>query len=345
MPAHITYSVDAWLPIRTTIFDDEQCAEVVDSGIGLFLGELPQTLPVVFSEIAEVTISIEEPPKDIAAYVARASSIHAPPLFRCARVGAKVTVERRSVEVPESDRDLNALVHQADAAYYLGRALDLALDLSELSNPGTIWAVEGAVVVDGKILAQIGEKAFISEFHPKAESPSSWPPVSSFSLSSVVTWASSIGMLKAPLAVSRLQRALAAYTNIVGLTSRNEGEVLFRAMQGLEAFYCDGVGDLRRQLAEKSKLWLGSSNATANIVGQLYDLRSQYVHGAAKLQYLHDVADPWEHDEKAMTRLSSGSGFAARLLVASLQRCIADEVIELEWSFSFTTGRNKNGDG
>jgi hypothetical protein len=299
---------------------------------------------MVFSEIAAVTVALHEPPHEIASYIARASSIHAPPLFQCVQVAATVTVKRRSHEIASGDPGLDKLIDSSDAAYYLGRAIDVALDLSELANPGCIWTVQGAVVVQDKILEQTSEKVFVSEFHPGAQFSSSWPPVTSLPLSAVIRWAKSIGMLNTPLAATRLQRTLAAYTNLVGLGLRNEGESLFRAMQGLEAFYCDGVGDLRRQLSEKSQLWLGPSNTTSNIVGQLYDLRSQYVHGAARLQYRHDLADPWEHDEKTMLRLSSGTGFATRLLVASLQKCIRDELADLAWSFSVHTEPHKCDD-
>ncbi len=341
IPGFVTQTVDAWLPVRTTVFDAEDCARIVDTGIKAFLIELPQALPILFNEIADVTISVEEPPATIASYFIRLSSIVTLPLFRYVRVTAKVTFEPSPiVSVNEPDPSLKELAALAEPAYYLGRALDLALDLSELSSPGCVWTAKGVVVIDGNILESITEKVCISEFNPRDESTNAWPPVGSLSLTSTVRWARSIGMLNAPLATSRLQRALAAYTRVVGLGMKTDGEVLFHAMQGLEAFYCDGIGDLRRQLAEKSKLWLGPTNATVNVVGQLYDLRSQYVHGAAKLQYRHVVADPWEHDEKAMTRLSSGSGFAARLLVASLQKCITECVTDLEWSFSFTTSRS-----
>lgn len=342
MSDHVIHDASAWLPIRTTAFDQEKHAAPIDSGIQSFLNELPAALPLVFGELKEIKVSVEEPPANIGAYIARSSSIHAPPLFRCAHVSAKVRVDQDSNEVATDNSDPDNHFDRASAAHYLSRAIDVALDLSELASPGCVWAIEGAVVVEEGIYSQNSEKVPISEFHPRTDTPNPWPSVISLPLSSVVGWARCIGMFDAPLATTRLQRALAAYTNLVGLGFRNEGECLFRAMQGLEAFYCDGVGDLRRQLSEKSQLWLGPSNSTSNIVGQLYDLRSQYVHGGAGLQYSHDLADPWEHDEKTMIRLSSGTGFATRLLVASLQRCITEEITELSWSYSVVSERRKS---
>jgi hypothetical protein len=323
----------AWLPIRTTTFDDEVTAAFVDAGIQFFLANLPDTLPCIFPEITTVRVDVLEPPAHLSAHITRGSSIYKPPLFQCARIMATVIAPRRQ-EIEDAS-DLH--YEYSDAAYYLGRALDIALDLSELSQPGCIWAVSGPVVVNDGIYAETTKKGFFNALHPQAEFPSEWPPVCRIPLLKVVTWARDIGMLASPLAESRLQRTLAAFTNLVGLQLHSEGEALFRAMQALEAFYCDGVGDLRRQISEKVKLWLGPGSATTNIVGQLYDLRSKYIHGSAKLRYRHETADPWDHDEKSMKSLSAGTSFAARLLVATLQRCILENVTDLEWAFDVRT--------
>ncbi|WP_147617715.1 hypothetical protein [Oxalobacter paraformigenes] len=83
---------------------------------------------------------------------------------------------------------------------------------------------------------------------------------------------------------SRIERTLAAYTYVVGLAdSTSDGIQLFGVMQALEAFYIDGHGDMRRQLSEKVKLWLGRWENNTNIVGRLYDVRLTFVHGTAKL--------------------------------------------------------------
>lgn len=338
MTSTVTYQVRAWLPIRTTVFNDDECAAVVDAGISSFLNELPEALPMIFSEIQNVQVVQTDPPEGVAAYIARTSSLHRPPLFQCVCVIADAVFLPRESEAETTDHVPN--VELADAAYYLGRALDIALDLSELSSPGCIWAVEGAVVIREGIYAQTSAKRFFGALHPRAEFPAAWPPVVTLPLTRVVRWAKAVGMLSAPLAESRLQRVLAAYTNLVGLETQGDNEPLFRAMQALEAFYCDGVGDLRRQLAEKTRVWLGQHDGTTNIVGQLYDVRSKFVHGSAKLEYRHSTADPWEHDEKTMFQLSSGASFATRLLVASLQRCVVEQVIDLSWPFGVTPIRN-----
>jgi len=324
------------LPIRTTVFEDADSATIVDAGIRSFLADLPHVSPAIFSELGSVSVEFREPEIALSSYITRTSSIHAPPLFRCAKVTAVASFNPRSDDQGEDALPMT-MVECADAAYYLGRALDIALDFSELASPGCVWAVEGPVVVDGKICSQTSEKAFFNALHPRAEFPTEWPPVQSIPLTRVITWAKRIGVLDGTLAETRLQRAVAAYTNLVALQARYEDEALFRAMQALEAFYCDGTGDLRRQISEKSKLWLGGGGATTNVVGQLYDLRSKYIHGSAKLRYRHEITDPWEQDEKAMRSLSLGASFATRLVVGTLQRCINQDVADLSWAFEVRT--------
>ena len=108
-------------------------------------------------------------------------------------------------------------------------------------------------------------------------------------------------------------------------------------MQALEAFYSDGVGDLRKQLSEKSSIWLGPWKHPKNIVGRLYDLRSSYVHGSSKLEYWNAQLKSWEEDEKLMTEMEAGTFFAVRLLVATIQKCIFSDVYDVRWSYSVET--------
>jgi len=150
----------------------------------------------------------------------------------------------------------------------------------------------------------------------------------------VIEWLSGTSFFRKSLAVTRIERTVAAFTQMVRIGPYKEGELLFRAMQSLEAFYCDGTGDLRKQLAEKSSLWLGPWIEKRNIVGHLYDMRSKFVHGSAKLQYWTDSSDPWEEDEKHMRSFSISVVQAARLVVATLQKCITDEAHTIEWSYS-----------
>ena len=212
--------------------------------------------------------------------------------------------------------------------------------LSELSDPGCIDSLTGIASADGIASYEIQSKSTFRELKFPDEDDPTWPPLNRISLQDVASWAKSVGMFERGLASSRVLRALAAFSHVVGLTWRRDGDVLFRAMQGLEAFYCDGVGDLRRQLSEKSKIWLGSWDDRRNMVGSLYDLRSKFVHGSAKLEFWNHHHDAWSEDGKTMKEFSYGQTLAVRMLIATLQRSCIENVGDLAWSYAVAPRSN-----
>ena len=107
-------------------------------------------------------------------------------------------------------------------------------------------------------------------------------------------------------------------------------------MQGLEAFYVEGKGDMRRQLTEKIPLWLGKWENNKNIVGDLYNLRSIFVHGATKLTYWGEFHDPWDEDAKRMSDFFNSTLLATQILLATLQKCVIEKVTDIDWHYSYT---------
>jgi hypothetical protein len=159
------------------------------------------------------------------------------------------------------------------------------------------------------------------------------PPLSDIEISEVFRWLGKVGF-QSGLPTTRIQRALAAYTHVIGLPADRQGEVLFRAMQGLEAFYCDGNGDLRRQLGEKAATWLGPWQTKKNIVGHLYDSRSKFVHGAGHLDYWNRQEDLGEENDDKLAEFSAVVTFSVRLLIATLQKCVQSGVTNYRWRYT-----------
>lgn len=331
---HHSQAVTAWLPIRSTAFDHHEAnTEVVEDCIEAFVHSLSTVLPLLVPEVSEVKVTNASPPPEVMTWLCRNSSLVESKLFCIWAVSATVTfVDNRNELKPGDDtRFLSAF-----AAYYIEKAISLCLHLAELAYPGTILTAEGAVTDELGILAPIEKKHFLSCARPYDSDLTAWPSIRFLDLNGVVTWARSIGFTTSSFATTRLQRTLAAFTHVVGLGWGNDGETLFRAMQGLEAFYCDGIGDLRRQLAHKSEVWLGPTPNRQNIVGKLYDHRSKFIHGSAKMQYWHELSDPWQEDSKAMEQFSDAVEFATRLLLASLQQCVIQRAADVNWTYTCT---------
>lgn len=331
-PIHHSQFVTAWIPIRSTVFDrNELNVDIVTDCIGAFVNSLPAVLPLLVPEVSEVNVTNESPSPALLGWLSRNSSLIDSKLFDFYVISAKVSFVDNRNKLNQGD---DASFLSAIAGYYLEKAISLSLHLSELAYPGSIMTGEGVVADEGRMLANIDGKYFLSCARQYDADSNSWPEIKILDLTEVALWATSIGFAKSSFATTRLQRTLAAFTHVIGLGRGNDGEILFRSMQGLEAFYCDGVGDLRRQLAHKSQVWLGPSDDKLNVVGKLYDVRSKFIHGSAKMQYWHDLSDPWEEDRKTMEQFSDGVEFATRLLLTTLQKCVLGPVTDVNWTYT-----------
>lgn len=221
---------------------------------------------------------------------------------------------------------------KGEACHGLRRVLELVLLLSELAYPGCIDTFDCALLSDDVFVSTLSAKGS----HTRLRFPEEevlWPVIEQLQLLDVIRWASKTNLIHRHLSETRVERALAAYSHVIGLSWHRDGELLFRAMQGLEAFYIDGIGDLRRQLSQKVQIWLGRWEGSKNVVGHLYDLRSAFVHGSSNLVYWNRDSGARDEDESGMAKFEVNVNLAVRLLVASLQKCIRQDVTQVEWSY------------
>ncbi|MEG3192574.1 hypothetical protein [Lysobacter sp. D1-1-M9] len=333
----IDIPVTAWLPIRTAIWKDriEACAD----SMSRFIESIPQLAERVGSGISKVKASAASPPKSVFSRLAKTNIMVHARQTEFVRVTAICTLDRDKFNEDNPDHELDEDFAAAWAALNLASAMEALLVLTGLAEPGRVDANEGTALASPGGYARIrASPSFFQLWFPDSTDPT-WPALATIPLAAVVEWSSKTSFLKGAFATTKVERMLAAYTQMVQLAPHREGETLFRAMQALEAFYCDGIGDLRKQLAEKSAIWLGPWSERKNIVGHLYDMRSKFVHGSSKLQYSIDHADPWDEDEKHMSEFYYSVALATRLVVATLQKCISDEVHNIEWSYSVKASR------
>lgn len=239
---------------------------------------------------------------------------------------------------PNQGKEVDSSLIHAVAAIQFQEVLEQLLVLSELAFPSQIQTAEGvsATAASGGYSIAPKESLFALRYH-ETENP--WPTLRDITLAQAVHWITQTSFLHNAIPVTRVERALAAYTQVISLTQSRAGEVLFRSMQGLEAFYCDGTGDLRKQLAEKSAIWLGSWRDKSNIVGKLYDLRSKFIHGAGPIEYSTHHLDSWQEDTRTMKNFAESVEFSTRILLATLQRCIAENIFDVKWQYSVTVSK------
>ena len=255
---------------------------------------------------------------------------------RCSLIYDKESIQSMNVNRPMADDEIARL-----AASELSSVLEEALVLAQLAYPALIASRTGLVWLGRYLVATISE---VFGFMQDAVYPDipAWPAVGVLPITEVCDWVSRLGLLRRGIARTPVERALASFTHAAVLPGIHNDELLFRVMQGLEAFYCRGNGDLRSQLSEKSKLFLGPWKDTKNIVGRLYDIRSKVVHGDFDQRWRNFDLELGSRDEKNDEVFTSALGLAVRMLLATLQRCAREKIVGVEFNYSLSIATANN---
>lgn len=328
--------VTAYVPFFKTIPDflGERPQEYFVESRNAYINSLSPYLAVRNETIYDIEIEFGEPPEFVYEWLKERSFFNKLLIVDHLIITCKVDIDLEELYEINKVDSLDDTFLKHCAAILLGDALEDAHTLSELSHPGCITVLEGVITAEKEgVVHQLRGKRAFTELRIKEFEGVGWPDIVRLDLVDTYRWAKELGFSRKSYPDSRIGRALAAFSHVVGLGDQREGDVLFRAMQGLEAFYCDGKGDLRRQLSEKVRLWIGSWNDRKNIVGHLYDSRSAFVHGDSHIEFFGHKKDAWEENEKAKLKSRTSSIFAVRLLLRTLQLCVLSNTTEINWAF------------
>lgn len=325
-------SVKAWIPVNSVGRFHPERRELLDRCTPLFFEQLPAALKLLRPEISNISVKIAKPPSAI--YDALVQTTWMARFSYFVEVSADVEVNVEELKRINEGKTLELNFLKYCAADTLSSAIDVTLLLSELAYPSCIAVNKGSVQIGRTAYTETPKKSGFFSLRFPDENDVQWPALPNIDLLTVARWSTARGILERELARTPVERALAAYTHVIRLSPWNRGEGLFRAMQGLEAFYCEGTGDLRRQLSEKCQLWLGPWSDKKNIVGHLYDWRSKFLHGAAGVEFATDRGSSWEEDKSTAVGMQVAETFAIRLLIATLQKCIVDDIAEVGWTYA-----------
>ncbi|HEX5372168.1 MAG TPA: hypothetical protein VFW84_05495 [Aquabacterium sp.] len=324
----ISRQAEAWIAARRPYPDELEWAAENNARMANSIRELPQTLPIICSTLSDVKINESAPNPHVLSSLEKVLNGVRTSIFSLYQVTCLVRFDDGDTTSPSG-------LLEAFSANQLEQAITTSVILAQIARPGSLGIAGGVVLVEDKVFSTIPRQWFFYEMHSGDFRRSKWPQIDDLQLTKLCVWAKELGAFSSAVARTRIQRTLAALTHAISLPSSQSGETLFRAMQGLEAFFSDGTGDLRRQLSEKSQIWLGPSGQSKNVVGHLYDLRSSYVHGSANLDYPFGLRDSYEEDKLTSKKLSEAVEFAIRLLIATIQRCAADRLFDLKWNYGY----------
>lgn len=331
--------VTAWVPISKIRFnlsvpdDLYECLEAFSAG-------LPFALTRLLPSVAEAESHITQPPSKVARdlFLLNPNWLLKPDFYEFIKVQCSLHYDKESIQAQNPDHSISDYNILGMAASQLSLALEDALVLAQLAYPVRISSGTGRTWVGRHPLNTV---ASISGFPCDAiySSELRWPAIEVVPIEEVCDWESRLGLFQQGVARTPVQRALASFTHAVALSTVSSGELLFWTMQGLEAFYCRGNGDLRRQLSEKSKLLLGPWKDTKNIVGRLYDFRSKFVHGDFNIERWNSDLETEPCDRKTLEAFDSAMGLAVRMLLATLQKCAREKIVCAEFNYSLSISK------
>jgi hypothetical protein len=249
------------------------------------------------------------------------------------RIEAEIKIDDVELHKLNPQSDFDELDYAAHAAVTFSLAIHDTLILSSIAFLGHLRSAFGQVFYKELLFNIINAvSGYSSEIFYKRYSLN-WPKLELLDLESVIKWESKLGLFKNGLGNNSVQKSFASYTQILKLSSIDNFEMLFWAMQGLEGFYCNGKGELRNQLMEKSKLFLGKWEDKKNIIGHLYDLRSKFIHGDFPVERWNNEYRMNDKNEREYDKLFDGTNFALQILISTLQECIKQNIIDVEFSY------------
>ncbi|WP_375576168.1 hypothetical protein [Paracidovorax oryzae] len=327
--------VRSWVPIRKMIFLLDGMPNDFVAVLEDFVNDLPSALLNLVNDVESVEVQLDSPPENVLQDLLQlvGENLDIPEWYEFIRIDCVVNYELEVIQSQSKALEINEGMLSGMAACLVSGDVADALCLAQLAYPMRIKSAKGRSWIDGEAYNAIKSlDGFPYDLLSNIEG--GWPNLGIIKLSDVSSWEVKLGLFDNGVAKTPVQRALASFTHACALPTSSRGEALFWAMQGLEAFYCRGTGDLRNQLSEKSKIFLGPWNDKKNIVGKMYDFRSKFVHGSFNLQRwnnnreLEDFSD--EDDFYAAYSL------AIRMLFATLHQCVIDDIAAVDFEYKIS---------
>ena len=102
---------------------------------------------------------------------------------------------------------------------------------------------------------------------------------------------------------------------------------------GLEAFFCKGKEGLKQQIFEKSQLVLGEVKDYKKEIKQMYDIRSELIHGVLDLPYSFNENLESKEWNTFNNKIYSASLVAIKMLIVTFQYMVKNNIEELDFIY------------
>lgn len=322
-----TRDVVAWLPIRTPAWDRPDRLQVYEFARDQFMAQLPEVLCALDPDLIIHGVKLSDAPSELIGWFKKKSFMNGTRQIEYISIQASVNVDDVWLK---ANPDIEELYVLNAAASQLADKVELVLILSELAYPGCIDTLEGACLSAGLLVEQIREKCTYTHLTFPEENDPVWPPTEMVDLRTIVGWAKRTNMSARHIAetrVERLGRVLPCHRFVVVTRWRRIVPSNAGAGSFLFGWYWG-----------PSAATIREGSAMARTVGEQQEYRRPFVRSSIILRsWIRTVGVLEPGWWFAMYKFDTSVKFATRLLVATLQRCAKEGVIDMKWSYSFTT--------
>jgi hypothetical protein len=157
-----------------------------------------------------------------------------------------------------------------------------------------------------------------------------WPKIRRLRFDIVWRWLSQFDdFFERGYSETQVGRALCAFSRIVEFSNTDEPIHLLWSLLGIECLYVQGNIAILEQVKEKTKLILGEQSAFKKALGQMYDFRSKFVHGALNIPRIGT-----DYHKKYSGELIESISVAAAVFLATLQELVRKDWKELAFVYT-----------
>jgi len=210
-----------------------------------------------------------------------------------------------------------------------------------LAKPGGFKTSDGIIIIKekldriekrkekfGPILSSIDEALELRE-------ELKWPPIKELPLKEVFDFIQGHWTAIQNIPNNRIERALNAFSYLFHENfSEDNASDLFYSVLGIEALFVSGHDNIQKQVDLKTQILFGERTNFKKRFNELYDFRSRYIHGQLNIVnrfFLDGMND--QIFNKHIEPLYNNTQFAILILVASIQKHIELNKIELEFEY------------
>ncbi|MBQ4837366.1 hypothetical protein [Pseudoalteromonas luteoviolacea] len=325
----------AWIPVFNFMRLLKEAPNDFDICLEGFADAIGDLLLTSSSNIVNVKAEISEPSKLVVYDFYRTNENSGHPYVTWLKVTCSFEYDLESYNL----RCGNSKFTEAELLYTFAplELKSLILDaqiISQIAYPGrfsfakgSIWVLEEKRYPTDALSGLTTDTIFSDEI--------TWPEVEVFPMRDLVSWKPLLNLFLKGIPETPIERSISSLTHAIG---SGGDELIFFAMQGLEAFYCRGHGDLRKQLSDKTKLFLGPWEDKNNVVGRLYDMRSKFVHGSFNLERWGNNLDIFnEKGFKERYSFYKSQLLAVRMLISTIHKCAKKDLTSVEFDYVMRT--------